>query len=74
MKTIGKFTHKGKECLVKKQITESYTNYNVFGMVFLKGDKTPLVGKTFRNDASNEKITEWAKGAVNYKEGQVFFE
>jgi len=73
MKTIAKFTHKGKDCLVKKQITESKSNYNIFGMVFLKGDKNPLVGKSFRNDASNDKIIEWGKSAVNYEEGQIFF-
>jgi len=73
MKTIGSFSHHGKECIVKKHITESKSNFNIFGMVFLKGDKTPLVGTTLRSDASNDKILDWAKVAVRYEEGQVFF-
>jgi hypothetical protein len=74
MKTIHiyKITHHLKEFRIKVYQTTSQSNYNLFVSVFQGTDKTPLIGTTFKNDSTKEKIIDWCKSALNRSDMQQF--
>jgi len=72
MKTIGKFIQSGHTFIVKTQKTESKSNYNIFCHVCEKGIKGTLVGTTFKDTDTKEKIMNWASRSLGSPESDLF--
>jgi len=74
MKTIHtyKINHNNREFKVKVYRTTSQSNYNLFVSVFQGTDKMPLIGKTFKDDSTKEKIIDWCRSALNWSDMQAF--
>lgn len=74
MKTIHtyKVSHNNREFKIKVYQTNSQSNYNLFVSVFQGTGKTPLIGTTFKNDSTKEKIIDWCRSALNRSDMQQF--
>lgn len=74
MKTIHtyKITHNLKEFTIKVYQTTSQSNYSLFVSVFKAGHKQPLIGTTFKDDSTKERIIDWCRSALNRSDMQQF--
>jgi hypothetical protein len=74
MKTIKvlKIIHKNKPFTIKVYKTNSLSNYSLFVSVFKFKNDMPLVGKTFKDNSTNEQIKDWAKHTLNWSEMQCY--
>ena len=72
MKTIKRLRviYKNKPFLIKVYRTNSPSNYNLFVSVFQKGENMPLVGKSFKDNSTNDQIKEWALFSLKWPEMQ----
>ena len=67
-----KITHNLQKFTIKVYQTTSQSNYNLFVSIFKDGDKTPLVGTTFKEDSTKDKIIDWCRSALNRSDMQPF--
>ena len=70
--TIYKITHNLREYKIKVYQTDSQSNYNLFVSMFKAGEKTPLIGTTFKDDTTKDKIIDWCRSALNRSDIQQF--
>jgi len=59
-----RFTFVGKNYLVTLTKKKTNSNYNVFAAVYEVGDKTAIVGTTFKETTTNSEVKAWAEGAI----------
>lgn len=72
IKHIYKMIHNRQEFKIKVYQTASRSNYNLFVSIFKAGDKTPLIGTTFKADSDKWKIIDWCRSALNRSDIQEF--
>ena len=68
-----KFSRENEDYILRIYQTQSTSNYNLWAHVLRPGDKTPLVGTSFRDDTKTDMILKWANTAVHYNERQYVY-
>jgi len=65
MKTLSIIAHSSGVYSIKATKRPNQSNYTTFVGVYLRGDKSPMFGKSFKDETTSEQIENWAKNRLN---------
>lgn len=65
MKTLLIIAHSSGVYSIKATKRPNQSNYTTFVGVYLRGDKNPVFGKSFKDETTPEQIETWAKTQLN---------